>query len=162
MTTDFFLYFVLACFLIVMLWAFKWIFQIFCQTNHPSNGATDHVTPDQLRQRRPRRIRRSELVPPPPPPYTWQGDISDVDPSSSQLPRINIFTVSGNQVLIPEDSKLPKYEEIFPAGPPSPPPVTSHQQDLFEQRFGFDRTTSQDEVLISSDLKSTVLKRWTV
>ncbi len=125
MSTDFFLYFVLACFLIVMLWAFKWIFQIFCQRNNPSNGATDHIVPDQLRQRRPRRIRRSELVPPPPPPYSWQGDTSDVVPSSSQLPQINIFTVTGNQILIPEDSKLPKYEEIFPTGPSTPPPMTS-------------------------------------
>ena len=60
----------------------------------------------------------AELIPPPPPPYN--SAIGEGPSSQTQQPQMNIFTVTGNQLLVPENNKLPKYEDIFPTGPPSP------------------------------------------
>ena len=78
-------------------------------------------------------------MPPPPPPYSWV-------PEPCPDRRLNIFTISaGNQIIVPPDSKLPKYEEIFPAGPPT-------SDDVYHQHFDVDsrslhRQTSQDSII---------------
>jgi len=110
-TEDFFIYFIIACFIVVLIWGLRWIFQIFCSTN--SIQSPDQIPDRSQRRTRHTRIRRSDLLPPPPPPYSWQPDQNQEE---QRIPRISVYTVTiGDHSDVPDD-KLPKYEEIFPSG----------------------------------------------
>ncbi len=78
-------------------------------------------------------------MPPPPPPYSWV-------PEPGPDPRIQIFTVSaGNQIALPPDNKLPKYEEIFPTGPPTS--VDDYHRHFDNDSPSLHRQTSQDSII---------------
>ena len=147
-TEDFFIYFIIACFLVVLIWGLRWICQIFCSSRSimtPSN------VPDGRHQRvRRTRIRRSEMVPAPPPPYTWQpGQTQD-----ERVPRISVYTVTvADQVDTPDDSKLPKYEEIFPT---SPPPYDNQGFSGDLVNIDADRPTQTTTTLTSQDIVVTI------
>ena len=130
-TEDFFIYFIVACFLVLLIWGLRWTFQIFCSSNSilsPNQGATNH-RPERIRHHR---IRRSELMPPPPPPYS----------------RISVYTVTiGNRLDVPDEGKLPKYEEIFPAGPPSYDNVGFSDNFNPDASRSTQRVTSPDSVV---------------
>jgi len=143
-TEDFFIYFTVACFLVVLIWGLRWIFQIFCSSN--SILSPNHVTTDNPRRVRTHRIRRSELMPPPPPPYSWQPGQSGDQPGLP--PRISVYTVTiGNRIDVPDEGKLPKYEEIFPTGPPSYDNVGFSEHFDSECSRPAQRASSQDSIV---------------
>ena len=89
----------------------------------------------------------SELIPPPPPPYNSAVQDGPSQPTTeAQQPQMSIFTVAGSQLLVPEDNKLPKYEDIFPGGPPS----SDYFEDFDELSLEAysSRQSSQDPIII--------------